>query len=235
MGITQSEINIPLVKKLKDEDIEIATGLCTRALNKNNMIFDIISRKECNCPEQIKKDTFTLPEGKLNADIMIIGDVPSEIDGKAHTTTYDSGGRLLMFIFDKLFVKRDNIYVTNVCKCYINCSIMEPNESQEIILQCASRFLELELDIVKPKAIITLGLNAANIARQYILGLEGVDDIQKVRGKKAVGNYNDKNVSIYYTHDPAFILSKYGKLYDMYKSELWNDMKFAITDIALEV
>lgn len=223
MVIKQSEVNSSLMNKLKEEDINFSSSLCKKGADKNKLIIDIMCRNNCNC--SVKSETkFTLPEGNVSTDIMIVGGIPSEVDGVTHTTMFDANGRLMTVILDKLGLKRDNIYITNVCKCYINTSSIERCAVMDTVYECASRFLLREISMVKPKTIITLGLETANTIRQLLLGFSEIKDISEVRGKVFNGDIDEHSFNIIHTYDPSFILSKSGALYEKYKMDLWKDI-----------
>lgn len=223
--ISQAEVNMALANKLGSEDINASSNFCRKGAARNRLTLEIITRLHCHCPE---KDgvLYTLPEGNINADIMFIGDIPSEWDGQTHTTFFDASGRLITVVLDKLGLKRDNIYVSNATKCCI-----KNGDAQEIAYICASRFILREIDLVRPKMIITLGVLPANIIRSMVMNLPEVEDVSSVRNTLFPVQIGEHNCKVAHTISPSFVLSKNGAMYTKYKTDLWNDIKGAYTHL----
>lgn len=223
MVIKQAEVNVTLKNKLSEEDIEVSSNCAKRSFLRNNLLFDIASKRLCDiCPE-LKSNLFTLPEGNVNTEIMFVMDPPSEYDGNTHTTMFDADGRLITVVLDKLGLKRDNIYITHINKCF--------SEDSNVPFICGSKFLMKEISIIKPKMLITLGGTAMNVVRAILLNEDKNLDVETVRRKIFTAVIEDTKIHIVHTISPAVVLSKRGALYNKFKLDLWNDIYGAYKSI----
>ena len=91
-------------------------------------------------------------EGDVESDIMLIGDSPSN---RVEYNTIIFGGKSKEIFYDFVdFLGIQNYYLTNLVKCYTpGVKIGDHKNCYEI--------LKDEIEMVKPKCIITFGKNAA--------------------------------------------------------------------------
>lgn len=219
MVIKNSEVNAPLKNKLVTSDIDKCSESCKRSAYRTQLLFDIITRTSCEGKCALSKAKgFVIPEGNVTADVMIIGEPPTKLEGDVHTSFFDASGRLITVILDKLGLTRDNIYVTHVTKCYTSEAI------DEVHYTCALRFLMREIDLVRPKLIITLGIEAANVLRTYVGDTQEVTELDDVRNRIYKGKIVDHEFAYAHALSPSVVLSKNGAMYNKYKADLWNDI-----------
>jgi len=123
---------------------------------------------ECNrCP--LRADCGgsgpTYPAGRLGAEVMVIGRNPGEqelTNGVPFFPEAPAGERLGQFL-KKVGLTREECWITNVCKCYSHNN--RPPTYGEI-MACLP-YLRAELDLVKPKFIITFGNEAMSAVTPY--------------------------------------------------------------------
>jgi DNA polymerase len=223
MVIKQSEVNTLLFNKLSDEDIKASSEFAKKSALRNQLIFDIATKRDCEHCAECSNNLFVIPEGNVSADVMLVMDPPSEYDGKTHTSMFDANGRLMTVILDKLGLKRDNIYITHISKC---CKTVEGLDAQYL---CGAKFLLREIDLVKPKMIITLGDIAMRVVRAFLLNHDEEIDVNTVRGKVFPAEIGGLKLSIVHAISPGFVLRKQGAMYNKYKLDLWNDVNGAYT------
>ncbi|HBM79884.1 MAG TPA: uracil-DNA glycosylase [Clostridiaceae bacterium] len=101
-------------------------------------------------------------EGNADADIALVGEAPGEKEIKYKRPFAGAAGKNLDEFLDILGLKREDIYITNTVKfrpVKINPKTLRlsnrPPEKDEIAL-CLP-FLQRQLDIIKPKIVVTLG------------------------------------------------------------------------------
>ena len=146
--------------------------LCSLSKNRTNVIFG---------------------EGSEKATIMFIGDMPLEIEDKQGKIFLGRGGEMLTAIIEKVLkTSRNKVYITNLLKC-------KPSTSQEITetaLHTCKAYLFKEIQLVKPKIIITLGEKPYH----YLTG--DTTALKKIRGVLI----KEKNYTIIPTYHPTFLL-----------------------------
>lgn len=91
--------------------------------------------------------------GNENADIVFIGEAPGATEAKEGYPFIGRSGQLLQEIIDKMGLKEDNYFITNLVKC------RPPNNRNpfydEIVI-CMPYLLN-EIKLIDPKLIVTLG------------------------------------------------------------------------------
>jgi len=183
----------------KDMDIKIPTNyqeLKTMALNCSL----------CNLSKT--RHSVVFGEGNLNTKILFIGEAPGrdeDLQGKPFVGR--SGQVLTKMIENVLFLKREEVYVTNIVKCR-----PPQNRDPEIEeVELCKEYLLKELEIIKPKIIVTLG----RIAFKYLLNDE--TPISKARGKI----FEFKGIKVIPIYHPSYLLRNPSK-----KRETLADLKF---------
>lgn len=97
-------------------------------------------------------------EGNADAEILFIGEAPGEKEDETGQPFVGSSGRILDKMLADIHIKRENIYITNICKC-------RPPENRDPLpeeINICWLWLEKQLKIINPKIIITLGKYALN-------------------------------------------------------------------------
>ncbi len=98
-------------------------------------------------------------EGDTNADIMFVGEGPGAHEDMTGKPFVGRAGELLTKIIENvLSIKREQVYIANIVKC------RPPNNrvptSQEV--ESCIPYLLKQINLIKPKIIITLGATAYN-------------------------------------------------------------------------
>ncbi len=131
-------------------------------------------------------------EGPAEAEIMFIGEGPGRDEDIQSRPFVGEAGKLLTSLIVKLGLKREEVYIANIVKC------RPPNnrepEADEIIT--CSPFVERQLEIIKPKVIVSLG----KVATHALLKVK--TPISKIRG-----NFFDyRGIPLMPTFHPAYLL-----------------------------
>lgn len=96
-------------------------------------------------------------QGNSNSpDIMFIGAVPDVEDEKTGQVFSGAAGELLTKMIEAMGYKRDNLFLTNICKCRPE---KEGAPLPQEMMVCTS-FLEKQIKIIRPKTIVLLGEHA---------------------------------------------------------------------------
>jgi len=92
-------------------------------------------------------------EGRVDAEVMFIGEGPGFNEDQQGRPFVGPAGRLLNELLASIGLARDQVYITNVVKC------RPPNNRDPMpqeIAACAP-YLERQLALIKPKVVVTLG------------------------------------------------------------------------------
>lgn len=122
--------------------------------------------KICELCELYKLRKNAVPgEGNINSKIMIIGLGPGKDEDIQGRPFVGAAGKFLNELLNLVGIKREEVYITNVVKC------IPPNNkpSEKQIFICTSNYLNKQIEIIKPRLIITLG----EIATKYIFEKNG--------------------------------------------------------------
>ncbi len=150
--------------------------------------------------------------GNEEANIMIIGEAPGAEEDNLSKPFVGAAGQLLNKMLIAIKLNRGDTYITNVVPW------RPPNNrtpTNEEILECLP-FVQKQIEIIKPKIIVLLGLTAAKAILNTNLG------ISQLRGQwhsyKSI-NYN-KSINCIVTYHPSFLLRT-----PSFKKESWEDLK----------
>lgn len=109
-----------------------------------------------NCPLSRDSSQGIPGEGPLDANVMFVGDVPSEEEDEEGRPFAGKSGR----VFDKLLkgagLSREEVFVCNVIRCHIP-SGKDPSKQQ---IAACREYLDGEIALVRPQIICTLGRTA---------------------------------------------------------------------------
>jgi len=99
-------------------------------------------------------------EGDEHARIMLLGLGPGYWENVKGRPFVGPAGKLLDSLLAAANLKREELYITNVVKCF------PPNNSpgEEEVKICTKNYLEKQIEIIKPEIIITLG----NLATEWV-------------------------------------------------------------------
>ena len=187
-GFDIKELSIEMPKDLeKLKEIVLNCHLCNLAKTRTNVVFG---------------------EGNPNAKLMFIGEAPGrdeDLQGKPFVGR--SGEVLTKMIENVLYLKRKDVYITNIIKCRPPQN-RDPELSE---IESCKGYLIKQIEIIKPKIIVTLG----RIAFRYLLN--DTTPITKARGKI----YDYKGIKVIPTFHPSYLLRNPSK-----KREAMIDLKF---------
>ena len=112
-------------------------------------------------------------EGNPNADVVFVGEAPGVEEDKQGRPFVGAAGKFLNQLIESIGWKREDVYIANLIKH------RPPNNRDPlpIEIEAYTPWLDKQLDIIKPKLIVTLG----RYSMAYFLG-EGMS-ITKVHGQ----------------------------------------------------
>ena len=132
----------------------IVTRLPVRGTNELNA--EILSCKLCRLSESRIR---AVPgEGKDNSpEIMIVGEAPGRNEDKTGRPFVGAGGKLLDSLLEKTGLAREDVFITNIVKCRPPKNRRPKSDEIET---CTTRYLERQIQLIRPKLICTLGATA---------------------------------------------------------------------------
>lgn len=136
-------------------------------------------------------------EGNPNSEIVFIGEAPGFQEDNQGRPFVGAAGKVLDEMLKLAGIKREEVFITNVIKC------RPPNNrdpAQDEILAC-SPYLDRQIDIIRPKIIVTLGRHST----KYIFSKIGkpFSSILKVHGKTFRWQYKGGEILVFPTLHPA--------------------------------
>ena len=160
-------------------------------------------------------------EGKINAEIMLIGEAPGGEEEKQGRPFVGKAGKNLNEFLEIVGLKREDIYISNVVKIRpyklspkTNKPVNRPPDKKELAFFVPK--LHKEIEIVAPKLIVTLG----NFALKNVL-MDNKAVIGDLHGKVI----NKDNKKIFPLYHPASII------YDRTKEPIYIEDLYKLRDI----
>ena len=150
-----------------------------KRLGKNARIIQPVRRKfvhrklhQCEECELINECTSPVQPSPGRYNIAIVGEAPGFEEDKAREGFVGRSGNKIWTILENKGYHRSSFHVTNVGKCYPSKS-RKPNAEQ---IKICGQYLEKELEMVKPRVILSFGntgLQFFNNQKSGILGMSG--------------------------------------------------------------
>lgn len=163
--------------------------------------------RDCNrCNLCRERQKIVFGQGNIHAELVFIGEGPGAEEDRSGIAFVGKAGKLLTQMIHSIGINREAVYICNVVKCRPPGN---RNPGNDEIATC-SPFLAKQLEILKPKLIVTMG----NIATKTLL--PQAFGIMKMRGKLT----SFQGTPLIPTFHPSYLLRNPAAL-DL----VWNDMK----------
>lgn len=130
--------------------------------------------------------------GREDADIVLVGEAPGYYEDKQGEPFVGAAGQLLTKLLASIGFRREDVYITNVLKC-------RPPGNRDPLpeeIEACKPLLLKQLEIIKPKIVVTLG----SFAARAILGK--TVSMSKIHGQLIEG----ESFLIFPTYHPAAAL-----------------------------
>ena len=164
-------------------------------------------------------------EGNSNADILFIGEGPGKQEDATGRPFVGRAGELLTRIIeDGAGISRSDVFIANIVKCRPTIhleGIKDRKPEADEVLACTP-YLEKQIRLIAPKAIISLGSPATSFLLQTKVG------ITRLRG-----TWHDyRGIPVMPTFHPSYVLRNGGDRSPL-KKDVCNDIKLVIDRLSL--
>jgi len=148
-----------------------------------------------NLPLIAKPEDVIPGDGNADSEIVFIGEAGGYHESIQRKPFVGNAGMLLNRLLASIHLPRGSVYITNMVKT-------RPPENRDPLpeeLEAYSRYLDRELEVIKPKVVVTLGRFSM---AKFLLNAR----ISGVHGKKFEVNWNGKNILVVPMYHPAAAL-----------------------------
>ncbi len=210
------------------------TEIITKTTSEENSLFkedweltenlDDLNKLICGCqkcPLGSTRNKFVFGSGNPEADVLCIGEGPGADEDEQGLPFVGRAGKLLTDILKAINFSREEVYIANVIKCRPPGNRTPLPSEMETCLP----YLKKQIELIKPKTILCLGLTAAQGL------LKRKDSLTNMRGKIFDFGTGSFQAKVMVTYHPAALLrnpnwkrgcwedvQKFRKLYDELKS-----------------
>lgn len=155
-------------------------------------------------------------EGDADAKIFFIGEGPGETEDLTGRPFVGRAGEMLNKWIAAMGLERGQVYIANIVKCRPpNNRVPAPDE----VATCTP-YLQRQLEIIRPKVIVTLGLPSAKYMLQSNLTMG-----------RLRGNWHEwRGIKLMPTFHPAYVLRSYN---DQTRAAVWSDLKKVMAELNL--
>lgn len=207
----QDDIEVPPAEAapLPDGQTASAPAAATQPASSGISLQDIADKvARCqNCQLHAGRTKAVPGEGVQNPVVMVIGEGPGEMEDRSGRPFVGPAGQLLDKMLAAISLSRTtNCYIGNIVKCRPPSNRTPlPNEAE-----ACSPFLEAQIHVLKPRAILAVGSTAV---KNLLSTSEG---ISKLRGRF----YDYKGIPLTATYHPSALLRD-----ENLKRPAWEDLK----------
>jgi uracil-DNA glycosylase family 4 len=152
------------------------------------------------CPLSKSRKKAVPGEGDSNARVMLVGEAPGSSEDLQGRPFVGAAGKFLETLLSGIGLSREEVFICNIVKCRPPRN--RPPRPLEV--QTCTRSLERQMEIIKPKLLVTLGsCSTTYIFSRAHLPFTG---ITAVRGKIGRVILHEVQMTIFPTFHPAAAL-----------------------------
>ena len=173
----------------------------------------------CNSCRLCEQRTNTVfGEGDPDAKIMFIGEGPGENEDLQGRPFVGRAGELLNKMIAGMGLKREQVFIVNIVKCRPPGN-REPAPDE--VATCTP-FLEKQIEIIRPRVIVTLGRPALQHMLQQKIS------ISKMRGQWQTW----RGIRLMPTFHPAYLLRNYTT---ETRAAVWSDLQQVMAELGMKL
>jgi len=215
----------PEIRVLASMPPVVAKGEAPTRERAQRLLDELRQRYEREAPHAPFIQSFTnivFGEGDPRARLMFIGEAPGEQEDLTGRPFVGRAGDLLQRMITAMGLTRESVYIANVLK------VRPPNNATPTLeeAEASAPFLYEQIDIVRPEAIVTLGLPATRLI------LQSTSSMSSLRGLWASFNTPSGHaVPVMPTYHPAFLLRAYTT---ENRAKVWSDLLKVVERLGLK-
>ena len=180
----------------------------TKPKTLSEISLDVSSCTKCGLAESRIN---TVPgEGNSLARLVLIGEAPGRKEDELGRPFVGSAGKILDKVLNTAELSRDEVYILNILKCRPPRN-RRPKKSE---IKLCEEFLELQLSILKPLIIASMG----NSALQYLFNKYKL-------GKAVIGDVHGSIFNIETSWGPVKLVPLYHPAAAIYNRQLVDTLK----------
>jgi DNA polymerase len=168
---------------------------------------------ECaRCPLSESRTQGVFSRGRIDADLMIIGEAPGADEDAQGEPFVGRAGKLLDRMIAAMGLQRDDVYITNILKS------RPPNNRDPLPeeIKACRPYLERQIELIAPRVLMTVGKPAANTLLDNNTALGRLrHEWREYRG-----------IPLMCTYHPAYLLRSPGQ-----KAKTWADLKMVMVKL----
>ena len=139
--------------------------------------------------------------GRADADLMFVGEGPGEQEDLRGEPFVGRAGQLLTQLIEGIGLARADVYIANVVKCRPPGN----RDPQPDEIEACAPWLDRQLELIRPRVIVTLG----NFATKLLLQTK--DGITKIRGQEFAFARGGHEAVLIPTLHPSAVLRSGGR------------------------
>jgi uracil-DNA glycosylase family 4 len=171
---------------------------------------------ECTrCRLHMQRNKIVFGAGNPRAELVFVGEGPGHDEDVQGLPFVGRAGKLLTQMIEAMGLTREQVYICNVVKC----RPPENRKPEDDEVATCSPYLFRQLDVIAPKAIVCLGLTAAQAL------LKTKDSISRFRGEW----FDYRGTKLLATYHPAYLLRNPNA-----KGEVWMDLQKVMALLGLQ-
>lgn len=183
------EENKETVQRASNPDMTSDKNLFQEDWEKSDSLDELYEKiHTCvKCPLGKTRNNFVFGVGNPNADAMIIGEAPGADEDAKGEPFVGRAGKLLNDILKAINFEREEVYIANIIKC------RPPGNRNPLPaeMDTCSPYLYKQIELIKPKIILCLGLVAASTMLKSKLSLTKMrGSVYEISGIKAMVTYH---------------------------------------------
>lgn len=167
---------------------------------------ETIINKCTNCRLHEGRNKFVFGSGNPDADVMVIGEGPGAEEDKQGLPFVGRAGQLLTDVLKAIKFSRNEVYIANIVKCRPPGNRTPLPDEMDTCLP----YLKKQIELIKPKVILCLGLTAAKGL------LKKRESLTNLRGKV----FEFENIKVMVTYHTAALLRN-----PHWKRGCWEDVQ----------
>lgn len=199
-----------------------------------NEIFREVKRsEECRALGTLF-ETVVFAVGNPQADLMFVGEAPGAEEEKQRKPFVGPAGQKLTQIIQAMGYSREDVYISNIVKFrpkkgdgrFQGSSNRKPDPTE---MAACMPFIRREIEVVRPKVIVALGLTAA----------EGLLEVGGTLSSLRNGVHTFQGVPVIVTYHPSYLLRQEGEgdpvKAKRAKRAVWEDMLRAMEILEIPI